>query len=232
VSTGFFGGTATLDPTLNGYASTASDVFFQINHELNGTYQFNFANDFVSTSQVGYSLQYERNAYSLLQGRGLAPFVQTVNGASTILPSTDDRSELSISGGYFQQNFKYKNLLFLTGAVRVDGSSVFGKDQRNQVYIKGSGSFIVSENHFWKSSFSSWWDLFKVRVAYGESGNLTGIGAYSRFNTYSANSFLGRTALLSSSSLANENVKPERQKEFEIGTDLSFLNNRIGVQFN
>ena len=50
-------------------------------------------------------------------------------------------------------------------------------------------------------------DLVKIRLAYGESGNLTGIGAYSRFNTYSSNSFLGRRALNSSSTLANENVK-------------------------
>jgi len=38
--------------------------------------------------------------------------------------------------------------------------------------------------------------------------------------------------LISSSQLANENVKPERQRELEIGTDLSFLNNRISLVFN
>ena len=231
VNTAFFGGGATLDPTLNGYASTATDNFFQINHEVNGTYQFNINNDLSSTTQVGFSQQYEKNNYSLLQGRGLAPFVQTVNGASTGLPSVDDRSEISISGAYAQQNFKYKSMFFLTGAVRVDGSSVFGKDQRNQLYLKGAGSLVLSEGSFW-SSLADWWDLCKVRMAYGQSGNLTGIGAYSRFNTYSTSSFLGRTGLFSSSTLANENVQPERQKELEIGTDLTFLKNRIGLQFN
>ncbi|MEO7531673.1 MAG: carboxypeptidase-like regulatory domain-containing protein, partial [Sediminibacterium sp.] len=38
VSDGFFGGGATLDATRNGYASSATNNFFQINHELNGTY--------------------------------------------------------------------------------------------------------------------------------------------------------------------------------------------------
>ena len=231
VSTGFWGGGATLDPTLNGYAGTGNDVFFQINHELNGTYQFDITSDIGSTTQVGYSLQYEKNRYSLLQGRGLAPFVETVNGASTPLPSVDDRSELSVSGAYIQQNFKLKNQLFLTGAVRVDGSSVFGEDQRSQVYFKASGSYVISESEFWQKSFG-WWNLLKLRAAYGESGNLTGIGAYQRFNVYSTSSFLGRTSLVSSSVLANENIKPERQKELEIGTDMSFLNNRLGLQFN
>jgi hypothetical protein len=69
-------------------------------------------------------------------------------------------------------------------------------------------------------------------MAYGESGNLTGIGAYSRFNTYSSSSFIGRTSLSSSGGRANENVKPERQKEFEMGADLSFLNNKLNVTIN
>jgi hypothetical protein len=93
---------------------------------------------------------------------------------------SDERSEISISGTYLQQNFKFKNQLFLTGAVRVDGSSVFGKNERNQVYTKASASYIISGSDYWNTG---WWDLFKIRAAYGESGNLTGIGAYSRFNT-------------------------------------------------
>ncbi len=233
VSTAFFGGGPTLDPTQNGYASTGNNSFFAINHDLNATYSRNITSNINSVTQVGFSQQYEKNNYSLLQGRGLAPFVQTVNGASTILGGVDERSELSISGAYVQQNFKYRNQFFITGAMRVDGSSVFGKNQRNQTYYKASGSYVISGTDFWgKSSVAKWWDLLKVRLAYGESGNLTGIGAYSRFNTYSSSSYLGRTALNSSGTLANENVKPERQQEVELGFDMSFLNNRIGLTVN
>lgn len=233
VNTAFYGGGSTLDPTQNGYSSTATNNFFAINHDLNATYNININSKINSVTQVGFSQQYEKNNYALLQGRGLAPFVQTVNGASTILAGVDDRSEISVSGAYVQQNFKYRNQFFVTGAVRVDGSSVFGKDQRNQTYYKASGSYVVSGADFWsKLGVSKWWDLFKMRLAYGESGNLTGIGAYSRFNTYSSSSYLGRTALASSGTLANENVKPERQQETEFGLDLSFLNNRLGLTLN
>lgn len=233
VSDGFFGGGAALDPTRNGYASAANYNFFQINNELNATYQAKITNDISSTSQVGYSLQYEKSSYTLLQGRGMAPFVQTVNGASTLLQGADERGEISISGIYFQQNFNYKKVLYLTGAVRMDGSSVFGKDQRNQKYLKMSGSYIISDHEFWgKMAMSKWWNLAKLRIAYGESGNMTGIGAYSRFNAYSSNSFVGRTSLVSSSTLANTNVKPERQKELEFGIDLGFFNGRLNLQSN
>ncbi len=233
VNTGFFGGGLSLDPAQNGYASTANANYFQINNEINGTYTAKINDKLSSTTQIGYSLQYEKSSYSLLQGRGLAPFVETATGASTILPGTDSRGELSISGAYLQQNFKFRNQLFVTGAVRVDGSSVFGEDERNQVYVKASGSYLLSETDYWgKMGVSKWWNLFKLRVAYGQSGNLTGIGPYERFNSYSSIAFLGRTSFFSGSTLANTGVKPERQSELEIGTDLGFVNNRIGVQFN
>jgi TonB-linked SusC/RagA family outer membrane protein len=233
VSDGFFGGGAALDPTRNGYASAGNYNFFQINNEVNATYQTKITNDISSTSQVGYSVQYEKSSYSLLQGRGLAPFVQTVNGASTLLQGIDDRGEISVSGYYVQQNFNYKSLLYVTGALRVDGSSVFGEEQRNQKYFKASGSYIISEHDFWQNmGMSKVWNFAKLRIAYGESGNLTGIGAYSRFNSYSSNSFISRTSLVSSTTLANTNVKPERQSELEFGIDLGFFNGRLNLQTN
>jgi len=232
-SPGFFGGGATLDPTQNGYSSVGNNNFFQINHDLTGNYTVEITKDFNSTTQVGFSQQYEKSNYALIQGRGFAPFIETVNGASTPLPGVDDRSEISISGLYIQQNFKIKNQFFLTGAVRRDASSVFGANQRNQIYSKASASYVISSTDFWNElDIAKAFDLVKVRLAYGESGNLTGIGAYSRFNTYSSNSFLGRSALNSSSTLANENVKPERQSEIEYGLDLGMLNNRIGLTVN
>lgn len=233
VSTGFFGGGATLDAAQNGYASAASSAFFQINHDINATYSLDINSKLSSTTQVGFSQQYERNNYILNQGRGLAPFVASVSGASTFIPGADDRSEIALSGAFIQQNFKYRNHLFVTGAVRVDGSSVFGENQRSQVYAKASGSYVISGTDFWaNSAISKWMNTFKLRVAYGQSGNLTGIGAYDRFNTYTSASFLGRTALNSRSVLANENVKPERQQELEFGADLSFLKNRLGLTVN
>ena len=232
-NTAFFGGGVSLDPTQNGYASAASNNFLQINHEVNGTYQTNITADLASTTQVGYSAQYEKNKYILYQGRGMAPLIQTVIGASTPLQGADSRSEISISGYYAQQNFKWRNHIFITGAIRVDGSSVFGEDERNQVYTKASGSYVFSDAGYWnKLGVSKWWELAKLRVAYGESGNLTAIGAYDRFNTYSPNSFLSRSAFFSVATLANTKVKPERQQETEFGMDLGFVKNRVNISVN
>jgi TonB-linked SusC/RagA family outer membrane protein len=233
VSTGFYGGGPTLDPTLNGYASAASYNYFQINHDLNATYNWAINSKWSSVTQVGYSMQYQKTNYVLSQGKGLAPFVQTVDGASTVIPGSDARSELSVWGEFIQQNFKYRNQLFVTGAIRFDGSSVFGPTQRNQVYKKLSGSYVISGTDFWgKMGVSKWWNLLKVRAAYGEAGNLTGISAYSRFNNYGSSSFLGQTSFQTSTQLANTNVRPERQNEIEIGADIAFFDNRLGLTFN
>ncbi|MCZ4224219.1 SusC/RagA family TonB-linked outer membrane protein [Pedobacter rhodius] len=233
VSTGFYGGGPTLDPSLNGYASAANATTTLFNNELNFTYDAKLTSLLSSTTQLGGSYQYQKDLYSLLNGRGLAPFVETVNGASSILPNSDRRSEFSISGAYLQQNFKYKDHLFVTGAVRVDQSTVFGEDNRTQYYLKGNISYVPSSADYWKDfGVSNWWNAFKVRAAYGESGNLTGIGPYDRFNEYTSSSYIGKISLVSSGQLANTSVKPERQKELEIGTDMAFFNNRLSLTFS
>jgi TonB-linked SusC/RagA family outer membrane protein len=233
VSTGFYGGGASLDPSLNGYASAANATTTLFNNELNFTYDAKISDLLGSTTQLGGSYQYQKDLFSLLNGRGLAPLIQTVNGASTILPNNDNRSEFSISGAYLQQNFKYKDHLFVTGAVRVDQSTVFGESNRTQFYPKANISYVLSSADYWINlGVSSWWNAFKLRAAFGESGNLTGIGAYDRFNVYLPSALNSKTSLASSSTLANTDVKPERQKELEIGTDMSFFSNRLGLTFS
>lgn len=233
VSPGFYGGGATLDPTQNGYASAASFNSTFFNHDLNFTYTTSITNKLSSVTQFGYSEQYEKAQYILAQSRGLLPGISTATGGSTLLPNSDGRSERSIRGFFLQQNFKYNNQFFVTVAGRIDGSSVFDKSNRNFFYPKISGNYVISETeYFKKSSLAKYVDVFKVRAAYGESGNLTGIGAYDRFNIYNISPFLGRTSLTSPSATISTDLKPERQKELEIGTDIAMLNNRLQFTFN
>jgi TonB-linked SusC/RagA family outer membrane protein len=233
VSSSFFGGGASLDPTQNGYASAGNNNSFLINHDLNATYNAQISSRLASVTQVGFSQQYSRMHYALQQGRGLPPYVTTVSGAATAITGYDQRTETSISGEYIQQNFKYRDQFFVTGALRVDGSSVFGESERNQLYTKLSGSYVISGTDYWRNlGLSKWWNVLKLRAAYGESGNLTGIPAYGRYNTYNAVAFVGAASFTSPTTYTNPNVKPERQKELEFGTDLAFLDNRVNVSVN
>lgn len=234
VASGNFGGGPALLTNENGYASSAASTFFGINHDLNATYTANINKDWTSVTQVGFSQNYEKQDFVMFQGRGiLLNSTQTVSSAATVLPGADGRGELSIWGSFIQQNFKYRNHLFITGAIRRDGSSLFSGTQRNQTYAKLSGSYVVSGTDYWKKmKISKWFDQLKIRAAYGESGNLTAISQTDRFNLYGSSSYLATTAYNSLTNSVNPNVGPERQKEFEFGLDLGFLNNRINFTIN
>lgn len=215
----------------DGYASSATALTQLINNDINLSYAKDLG-QFSLTTYGGFSHQFSKDQYVLAQGRRLAPFIRTVNGAATILPSDDAKSIFEIYGFYLQEVIGYKDHLFLTLAGRIDGSTAFSSNNRSLFYPKVSLSYVLSDTDWWAN-----WNLdkavsqFKLRASYGEAGNLTGIGAYDRFYRYSTASLTGVSAINAGATLANPNVRPERQEEIEIGADVSFLQNRLGLSF-
>ena len=225
---------ANVNPTYfnDGYASTANNNVFLINNDINAAYETAFGSNFTSTTRVGYSNQFSKDAYAVAQGRGLAPFVETVNGASTILTPSSNTARVRIWGYYLQETIGFKDRFFLTGAIRMDGASTFSEDNRNIIYPKVSASYVVSNESFWKNSgIGNIVNTAKLRASWGQSGNLTAIGAYDRFSTFNTGNLAGSVAINQSNTLANSDVKPERATELEIGADLSFLKDRLGLIF-
>jgi YD repeat-containing protein len=107
---------------------------------------------------------------------------------------------------------------------------VFGEDERNQFYPKVSGSYVLSEEDFWKNSLGNAIPSFKIRAAWGQAGNLTAIGPFARLTNYQGVSMNGVSGLISPTSSGNPDLKPERQSEIEVGLDMSFAKNRIGLE--
>ena len=198
----------------------------QINSDLNLTYQRQLTSAVSSITAAGYSYQYDETKIGTIAATGLALGVETTAGAATIA-TTDFSSKRAIWGGYVQQTFGLQNKLFLTGAARIDGSSVFGQDERSQFYPKASLSYIISEEDFWNISAIN---NLKFRAAWGEAGNLTAIGPFDRLTNYSAVSIAGRAGLISPSLIGNPDLRPERQTETEFGIDLAMFNNRLGLE--
>ncbi len=225
---------APVNPTYfnDGYASTANNDVFLMNHDINASYTADISSSLTSTTQAGLTSQYSRNQYTVASGRALAPFVRTVNGAATPFNPTSSIGELQIWGYYLQQTFSLNDRLFLTVAGRIDGASSFSPDNRNQFYPKVSGSYLISDEDFWQnSSLGSAISTFRIRTSWSQAGNLTGIGPYDRFNTFTSNNLAGELVINAGNTLANPDVKPERQTELEIGADLSLLKDRVGLSF-
>ncbi len=212
-----------------GTASTSTISTKQFNSDFNASYNKDIGDKIESTTTAGFSWQSDETQLRTISGSGLALGVQTTDGAASI--STDEsRSKRSFWGGYLQQTFGLYDKLFITGAIRLDGSSVFGADERNQFYPKASMSYLISEEDFWENSLGSTFNSFKVRAAWGQAGNLTAIGPFDRLSNYSAISIDGSSGLIAPTNLGNPDLKPERQTEIEFGFDMALFNNKIGIE--
>ncbi len=211
----------------NGRARSSTISRTQINSDINLSYETQISEAISSVTASGYSHQYDESKISTITASGLALGVETTAGAATI-STTDFISKRAIWGGYVQQTFGLQNKLFLTGAARIDGSSVFGDDERSQFYPKASLSYIITEEDFWSVNQVN---NLKIRAAWGQAGNLTAIGPFDRLTNYGAVSINGLPGLISPSQIGNTDLKPEQQTEIEFGFDLAMLDNRIGLEF-
>jgi len=215
-------------PSPTGFASRGDVNSFQYNSDLTLSYELNITDNIVSTTSAGGSYQFEKfELISITADR----LVAQVSTAGTILSQNDFRSKISYWGGFLQQTFGFNDKLFLTGAVRLDGASVFSENNRNQVYGKASASYVISSEPFWNNTFGSAIGDFKLRASWGQAGNLTALGAYDRFLNYNGISVNGLPGAVSPNLQGNDNLAPERQNEIEFGFDMSFVNNRIGLEF-
>lgn len=216
----------------DGYAFAATNLSYLFNQTLSAAYTLNLTPKIKATTQAGFDYQYARNRYTSAEGRSLSPFTETVSGANTILSLADSRIESILRGYYVQENFNYDNKFYVTVGGRLDGSTVFDKSKWNNTYLKASSSLIVSAFTFWeKAGLSKWWNTFKLRGGYGQAGNLTAIGAYDRFTLYGFSPFLGYSSAYPNAQQGNLDINVERQNETEIGADMSFLGDRIGIEF-
>ena len=213
----------------DGYVSTATSNVMLLNNDFTANYKADLAKDITSNTTVGYQIQYNRSQITGADGRNLAPFGKTLSAASTpFTASFQGIGERLISGVFAQQTFSYKEQLFVTGAVRMDKSSIFAAENQNNLYPKISASWLLNDYIKNKDIISS----AKLRVAYGIAGNLTGIGDYDRYDNYGISSLGGLTSVQPSTRFANPSVRPEKKRELEYGADLAFLKNRIGLSVN
>lgn len=212
-----------------GYVSSALVNSFQINNDVNISYSMK-PGDFSSLTTAGFNHQYQKVTGLFNEGRELQSGITTINGAATRLNPLYIYDQRQVFGGFLQQTFGYKNIAFLTAAGRIDGSTSFPKETRTYFYPKVSASWNISDMGFW-GNMGNWFNSARVRASWGMAGNLTGIGSYDRFSTYLSGTLANVATYNLNTALGNELVEPERSSEMEFGTDLSFLNNKLGIIF-
>ncbi|MDO7849471.1 SusC/RagA family TonB-linked outer membrane protein [Hymenobacter sp. M29] len=214
-----------------GFASNANNAALQLNSDLNAAYELSFTEDLKLNLRAGFNYQYSQQELTTTQGQNLAPFITTVSGASsTTVTSAYNLDRYSLSGYYGQATLGFRNLAFLTGALRRDQATKFSPSENNQLYPKISGSLVLSDLGFWRdAAYAKSFNTLKLRASYGEAGNLVILPTYGRFYQFNPVGFLGKNTLTPSTILAIPDVRPERNSELEFGADLGFLQDRIGL---
>ncbi len=192
-----------------------------------GTAKFQLTSALSSASSLGGQFfRTELNA-SFLGGTGFPGIgAETVNAVANQAQSTQTQTINTTIGAYAQQQFGWRDRLFLTAALRVDNNSAFGEDFKWITYPKLSAAWVVNEESFWPAN--GYVNSLKLRAAYGESGRQP--QAFTALRTFSPAQGPGGTSAVTPNTIGNPDLKPERGKEVEVGFEGQLLS-RLGLDF-
>ncbi|HEX6964622.1 MAG TPA: TonB-dependent receptor [Gemmatimonadaceae bacterium] len=192
-----------------------------------GTFKQPFGGSFVSTSSWGGQIFDSRNTASSISASNFSGPGEPTLTSAALRDVTSDVKERVVNAGFFlQQELAWRDRLFVTAGLRVDGNSAFGKSFGLQPYPKLSASYVISDESFWPSSII---ETMKLRGAVGESGKAP--GAFDAVRTWDPIAAEDGQPAFTPSQLGNPNLGPERTREYEGGFDASALSGRLGVNF-
>jgi hypothetical protein len=191
--------------------------------DLVASYKLNLGENNVTLSAGGQSITTDQRT---VQGEGTdfaGPGDPDLESGANRL-SWESRIREVNAGFFGQALLNVKDRYFLTGGIRVDGNSAFGKSLGLQAYPKISASYVVSDEDFWSESYGS----LKLRAAWGQSGRAP--GTFDAVRTWNAIGYGGQPTYLPSN-LGNPALGPERTSETEVGFDWSGFDGRLSAEF-
>ncbi len=209
-------------------ATGRSQSIFQntrvINQDGVGSYNWKPMGVFELRTTGGFNFTSQHVRTTSAIANGLAPVGELVSAGSVFNAGQTD-IELRTLGFYAQQEVAWNDRLFVTGAVRLDASSTFAPSERWQAFPKFSASYVVTENQ------SGLLNSARVRGALGWAGSQPGIvNAYSQYISYTQLPFAGRPGFVNDVTFGNPELKNERAREWEIGTELGLISGRVGLE--
>jgi TonB-linked SusC/RagA family outer membrane protein len=127
-----------------------------------------------------------------------------------------------VVSGLGSATLDFKHYLYLTATGRNDWTSTIPKERNSFFYPSFNTSFVFSDAFPSVAKYVSG----KLTAAYAEVGRDARPYAYSPALEYKTTSFGGYGFGFWG---PNRNLKPEFAKDWELGTELSFLNDRLGL---
>jgi len=188
----------------------------------------------------------ENHNFSLMFGTSLQQWSgESLSGSGQEFPSNDSWWDLSLStngtqnagggtfsGAYVSQfgrlTYDYKSKYLFTSNIRRDGSTKFGPKQRYGVFPSFSAGWRFTEEDF-AAGIKGFLTDGKIRAGYGIVGS-DAIGDFRYLSLLSSFEYTlnGETAKgFGPKSLENPSIRWEESEQISVGSDLSFLHNKV-----
>lgn len=210
----------------------------RIGNDLMVTAQKNVSEDINLKVMVGNSVLDRRQFVTDIVASNLIidNFFRPNNAQS--VSTTENLQQRRMVSFFGEVSASYRNIAYLTLTGRNDISSTLPINNRSYFYPSIGGSFVFSElipkNHV--LSFGN------LRLSYASAGS--DADPYSLQTAYAASStyfvqfslpgtfpFLGQQGFRGPQIQPNENLKPQISNSIEVGTNLKFFGNRVGIDF-
>jgi TonB-linked SusC/RagA family outer membrane protein len=195
---------------------------------------YDLTDNIALSTRVGGQYTNEAQRFTSAFGAIVLPGTSSLNGTSARFAVNESNFQIVTVAGFAEQNVSLNDRFFLTAALRLDNSSVFGAGAREFVYYPSlSSSYVISdEKWFPKGNLIS---QLRLRGSIGEAGNRpTFRQSETFFNPVSVNGATSDASLPAVSiggPVGNAILKPEITRETEGGFDFGLFNGRVDGEF-
>ena len=206
--------------TYEGWSQT-NRLSFQAHVDYNKSF-----GDHNLSAMAGYDfLKRKINGMSMTVQGAESDKTPTLGAGTTPTAWTDTQTPWCQISYFGRLNYNYKEKYMLGFTMRADGSSLFAKDNRWGYFPAVSAGWVVSEEKFWNVEK---FNQLKLRLSYGLTGN-NNVDYYDTLGAYSVTGIYAGSGATLASTLPNLGLTWEKTKQFDIGLDMAFFNNRLRV---
>lgn len=201
----------------------------EITLSTNGTWNQDFLHAWNSSFLFGAQGFITRDNDESANNQGFpGPGIEVVSGGSS--PQVFEIFTSIVNAGFFAQDqLGFQDWMFGTVGGRYDYNSAFGKNTPGVLYPKASLSVIPSDRAGWSGMrIGRVLPTFRLRAAFGRAGRQP--GAFDKLTTYGPLTSSNGGGLVPNN-LGNPDLKPEVSTEWEVGSEIGILQNRVAFDF-
>lgn len=160
--------------------------------------------------------------------------IESITGG-TVSKGTSEITEWTLASYLARVQYSYQGRYMASAAIRADGSSRFGANNRWGYFPSASAAWRISDENFFRSTKAlSFIDDIKVRASYGVTGNFQ-IGNYEHLSTFAKDYYIlggdgGKSAFgYKPEKIKNDDLTWEKTAMVNVGLDIQLFKGLLGL---